>query len=74
MPIIKKFTQSKADDSTTIVNLVHWFIKEENIQKKDVVESLGVLGITFIYYKIKIDKVKNINNLIFIDKFYFFIL
>lgn len=26
----------------------------------------------FVYYKIKIDKAKNINNLIFIYKFYIF--
>ena len=45
MPIIKKFTQTKADDPTPIGNLVHWFIK-----KKDVAESLGVSGITLNSY------------------------
>ena len=50
MPIIKKFTQTKADDPTPIGNLVHWFIKEKHIKKKDVAESLGVSGITLNSY------------------------
>ena len=50
MPIIKKFTQTKVDDPTPIGNLVHWFIKEKHIKKKDVAESLGVSGITLNSY------------------------
>ena len=36
--------------ATPIGNLVHWFIKEKHIKKKDVAESLGVSGITLNSY------------------------
>jgi len=50
MSITKKFTISQADDPTSIGNLVHWYIKEQGINKNEVAKKLDVSDITLNRY------------------------
>lgn len=54
MDLKKKFTQEQPNDPTPIGNLVHWYILQQNIKKKEVARQLNVSGITLnAYFKQK---------------------
>ena len=46
----KKFLQKREDDHPPLGNFVHWFIKKQNVPKRDVVKYLGIVHTTLCQY------------------------
>ena len=46
----KKYLQGRDDDHPSFGNFAHWFIKQQNVLKKDVAKDLGIIPTTVNQY------------------------